>query len=789
MVGPSKILTVSYGTFSCTLEGFDDPFSTMRGIAEYFRDLAADDRYFGAEPPTPDAEMLHRIAEREIEHRVEARVDDNGITLRQLEESDKPQSPAAPVTPTVAAPQIEEPVREEFKDSAAEPETGAEELEDIAEPVAVSPVQDSVAAKLARIRSAVSHQTDDDLQKYTEDQEAEEIYTARPISVAFADLEDEAEIEEVEDEFEDETEAEVFTAEEAVADVAEADETETFVEEEIQTSSEFEDEYETEVEPEEQLEVVSEDIVSVQADTEAQVDEETFAAPLEDAEDDAEPEIAAGEQEDLVAEEEVSFEAASEDDFEEDEEVTVVSDFQTGETEYDDEYESGDFSAVSDETDVVLTDDVGVSTDLETAAEVEYEAEAESEFEAEVEDDAETEAEAEAMDQPDSAAIARVVKMRRSDFETAVEDSEYEEIDEQDSFDEGPAVLVDETDAPSDDAGTQMFDDEDEAESQAQEFETEDQTSQDEVLAQDSEEETEAEFEEEAVLEAEEEENALSEEDEADLMATLELVQRETDAENRADKEGRALLEHQDIEEDGNSVDRILEVTNTELEETEGTRRRSAIAHLKAAVLATRADKILSRERDERGNGSEQNQYRDDLAMVVRPRRPSGPTTPTERRLAPLMLVSEQRVDVAEDSDGATGEREVVRPRRVRSGEDGQESALSGENNTTSGDENIFSDSGSFGEFAEKMGASELPDLLEAAAAYASYIEGKPHFSRPQIMKAVLNFDEDKEFTREEGLRSFGQLLRRGKIQKLKRGQFTISQNTRFNPEARAVGE
>ncbi len=169
----------------------------------------------------------------------------------------------------------------------------------------------------------------------------------------------------------------------------------------------------------------------------------------------------------------------------------------------------------------------------------------------------------------------------------------------------------------------------------------------------------------------------------------------------------------------------------------------------------------------------EQSQYRDDLAQVVRPRRAEAPEDqpratrpePVREVTTPLVLVSEQRVD-----------GEDVAPRRVASEPFDPEREAEA--------------NGGFKAFAEKMGATELPDLLEAAAAYSAFVEGQREFSRPQLMRRVAHFEPGGEtFTREAGLRSFGQLLRQGKIQKLKRGQFTITEDTRFNPEARIAGE
>lgn len=44
------------------------------------------------------------------------------------------------------------------------------------------------------------------------------------------------------------------------------------------------------------------------------------------------------------------------------------------------------------------------------------------------------------------------------------------------------------------------------------------------------------------------------------------------------------------------------------------------------------------------------------------------------------------------------------------------------------------------------------------------------------------------EFSREDGLRSFGQLLRSGKIEKIKGGRFAASDAIGFKPDERAAG-
>lgn len=260
--------------------------------------------------------------------------------------------------------------------------------------------------------------------------------------------------------------------------------------------------------------------------------------------------------------------------------------------------------------------------------------------------------------------------------------------------------------------------------------------------------------------------STLSADEEAELRDELADVER-TFGDTATDEDVVADL--QDIkqrntlpETDDATMSHLLEQTDKALDEPEGNRRRDAIAQLKAAVAATEAARQLG---DTQPDAAEaEGAFRGDLDEVVRPSRPSQGVQPAARtarpRPAPLKLVASQRVDTpAAKSDT------VVAPRRVE----------------TSVENVSPAEASNFAEFAESMGASALPDLLEAAAAYTAFVEGSEDFSRPQIMKKV-QLTSDVEFSREDGLRSFGKLLREGRISKVRNGRFIGSDETRFRP-------
>lgn len=105
-----KKLTVSFGAFSCTLAGFDDPFPIMRQVVDYFQQLAERDPSFGAHPERPNTETLRAIAEARTGAPVEAEMNGDEVVLRQTVSEEPGVSDAQPaISAKDPEPVMEEP--------------------------------------------------------------------------------------------------------------------------------------------------------------------------------------------------------------------------------------------------------------------------------------------------------------------------------------------------------------------------------------------------------------------------------------------------------------------------------------------------------------------------------------------------------------------------------------------------------------------------------------------------------------------------------------------------------
>lgn len=789
MVSSNKILTVSYGTFSCTLEGFDNSFDTMKAIAEYFRDLAQDDRYFGAEPPTPDAEMLARIAEREIARRVEARFEKGNLVLRPSDDVESPRGDVAPHSSTdaalkgatvgaaatalaVAAQEAEAQSDIQANDIAGLT-TGAEASDPAPEIVELDQADQMEEVSIDLSDMDLSDTAPSDIEDMATDPEEATGIRAEDILGEDTDTSDDLSIDALIAEQEaqaDQSAAEIV--EEHIAAPAVTDSVadklqriRAVVAAKSQTKPEYiEDEHAMsgpdgdgvaendgiDIDDSESLEdnLFADTIAAIVADEhEGCVDDPILPDKSDEddmGEDDVDPALA---QDDDTQNELAALRAKIAEL-----EAQALAAKQSPDTADAQGDEDGfDFAAQSDM-------DEDASSDLDTVFGGSQRDDVVAEEDDHDENDegeplvltSEETADVDVEDEPVSPAplVARVATAKRADVEAALARGTLEEYDDEDDYDDEPAAAA--TALPGLEDSTLTPEQEAELARELADLHAEIEEDDDWNFDDD---------------EDEDDDLTLSEEDEQAAHASVRKAVK-------LSSPARAMLTDTSIEEDGDSVERLADKTDSEMEEPEGNRRRSAIAHLRAAVAATKADRILGFGKK---TVDEEEPYREDLADAVRPRRPkvteARSARPAPVRPAPLKLVAEQRIDVEAEADAPP-----VRPRRVTRSIEPVESA-----------DGMAGDDTGFADFAESQGAHTLPELLEAAAAYMSFVEGRDQFSRPQLMTKLLQAESEAS-SREERLRSFGQLLRDGKIEKKGGGRFAASDSIGFKPDARAAG-
>lgn len=689
MMSNNKILTVSYGTFSCTLEGFDDAFGTMKAIAEYFRDLAAQDRYFGAEPPQPDAQMLALVAQQESTRRVEARDDEGTIVLSEVdgpalaplgalagaaaaaslvdgEEDDAEAEDAMDLVEALEAKDValddDDFDTEAVSDEALDDEAEVDDFED-------EPVDAEDAAELAVADELIGEDEDADV----DDADDADVLVEAPVEIDQADAEPVVKLTRKQKKEARDAKAKAKRKEKrrlkkemkAAALLAEIDDAQdesltapanvASESDEAEATNEIvQDPPETDIVPslpDAEVEAFFADSPVLAPDTSVDADlapNDTTKPAKNESIADKLKRIRA-----VVSQHHGDDKTA---DYENENAVETDTDARAFAEEKQD-------TLVSDTLrDIQEAFDVDDQNEQASAAEPQYVVPAPKASEPDE-------------DEPARPPRARVMKVKKADLEKAIQSGQLEEYD-------GGAPVK----------------------------------------------------------------SSLNEDDEAELRQELDHLSAELHEANPEPKRKNRSNFDDQAEAD---LSRLMDKAKSQMDEPESATRRDAFTHLRAAVASKKADDAIGNDDDEM-HGDDA--YRADLANAVQG---AGAADP-----APLKLVAEQRVDVEEVSP--------VQPRRVAVEEKSAEPMIEG----------------SFSDFASEMGATKLPDLLEAAASYMAHVEGQTQFSRPQLMTKVRQVERDK-FSREDGLRSFGKLLRDGKIEKIKGGRFQVSDDIGYKPDAR----
>ncbi len=262
------------------------------------------------------------------------------------------------------------------------------------------------------------------------------------------------------------------------------------------------------------------------------------------------------------------------------------------------------------------------------------------------------------------------------------------------------------------------------------------------------------------------EDDDYDDDDEFDLEAEVAKVEAEIAARQGNEFARPGLPRH--VED---AMSRIMSQTDQHLNQPENRRHRDAFAQLKAAVAATEAARQLGDKGADKRDPDEV--YKDDLGAHEAKGKGDGKHVP------PLKLVKSQEV-----KPGAGDRQTLQRPETAAPTSAGSMEAASERLRkiATLKEADAKPETNGFADFAAAHGASDLTDQLEAAGAFICFVKGEDDFSRPQVMKLVQSAT-DSEISREDGLRSFGRLLRQARLIKLPNGRFQVAENTQYRPD------
>lgn len=218
----AKKLTVSFGAFSCTLSGFDDPFPVMSQVVDYFQKLSKTDPSFGAHPERPDTEALRVLAEQTSGLSVGAEMKGDEVVLSSVAE-DIPDAfdtmPAPSTQMETVVPQaaieatdlsIDSPQKEIRSEVANEKSIGigAETANTILADQPEAPPEPVAEANIEDIEAVVSKAfLNDDLVSIDETIESAE---AQPETAQHVDMFEQLQVEDLDDELFENIDAEEF---------------------------------------------------------------------------------------------------------------------------------------------------------------------------------------------------------------------------------------------------------------------------------------------------------------------------------------------------------------------------------------------------------------------------------------------------------------------------------------------------------------------------------------------------------------------------------------------------